>query len=637
MAICNLFKKLNKPTGEILMFSQWAEDLTQNHTKGYSYRATPSRFITANIDFSKFRYDMDNDLNISFPKYLQNYFENGCAVGKGWSDGDFNWDPNYSTNLFWNTLLNGGLIHVEQDGDDSYIPELNYIGDINIQSYDEMHGMGYSEIYCYIPNNAPEMRVGCNVTDITKYITNFNNVVEGYDVLDEFGVDGVGVKDIKYNYGAPFEIDYSDALPQDSNKFEINSIIILYNIYSIDESGNSVVLYENIPLGWYLPGCFENKNVTNTITKWYRNQTIYNSGTSYGIRICTRFSITPQSDSLATTEIELIDSESYNSLVKLMSGMADNLKAMKSITRESVFTSDNLKDTLNIFQNSKTNVPYILDINGVKYWFVNGKNTGVPVNGEDSKKHVCSNSELLNLIYEWIEEGIVVDMNIKPVWKNKNDYKKVYYNNPQPITDVVMNWNLINKYTSIDLVPDTLVLKYPDGTEEYLDTIKSEFIIPGVTEDNKYTLTATYKNKVYVHDVDFKFYMPSYFGFINEDMKNKLLSGDMSVIVDNESVTEYTLPTPYNRFKFLSNGDFIVYAYPKSYGKLDNIIYTNNYDSIYMDFMSAEIKLDYPKRDGSKEKVDYYVYCTTNYTGAGVQAVLDFTNINNAIDTCQVI
>jgi hypothetical protein len=135
MAVCSLFKKLTKTTGEFLMFSQWAEDLTKNHSYGYKYRAVPSKFITADLDFSKFKYaGTDSDLNILFPNHLQNYFENGCAVGKNRNIDEFDWDPNKATNLFWNTLLDSGLISIKYTGEEAYISNLNYVGDINIHS-----------------------------------------------------------------------------------------------------------------------------------------------------------------------------------------------------------------------------------------------------------------------------------------------------------------------------------------------------------------------------------------------------------------------------------------------------------------------------------------------------------------------
>jgi hypothetical protein len=37
-------------------------------------------------------------------------------------------------------------------------PNIKYIGDINIYSNQEVDGMSYNEIYCYIPNDAKSQR-----------------------------------------------------------------------------------------------------------------------------------------------------------------------------------------------------------------------------------------------------------------------------------------------------------------------------------------------------------------------------------------------------------------------------------------------------------------------------------------------
>lgn len=37
------------------------------------------------------------------------------------------------------------------------------------------------------------------------------------------------------------------------------------------------------------------------------------------------------------------------------------------------------KDHLSEFRNRRTNVPYIREVGGTPYWFVNGRNTGQPV------------------------------------------------------------------------------------------------------------------------------------------------------------------------------------------------------------------------------------------------------------------
>ena len=113
MAVCNLFKKLTKNTGTFLLFSQYNEDLTKMVTQPGSYRVAPSRFIALDVNYKNLGVE-GSDLNVIVPQILQNNFENGCAYLRSVYEGEFEskWTPEISKNLFWNTLLDSGLIHV---------------------------------------------------------------------------------------------------------------------------------------------------------------------------------------------------------------------------------------------------------------------------------------------------------------------------------------------------------------------------------------------------------------------------------------------------------------------------------------------------------------------------------------------
>ena len=50
-------------------------------------------------------------------------------------------------------------------------------------------------------------------------------------------------------------------------------------------------MYSDIPMGMYFNGKFNNYKLTNEATKYV--STSYDTGTSYGLRICTRFSVMP--------------------------------------------------------------------------------------------------------------------------------------------------------------------------------------------------------------------------------------------------------------------------------------------------------------------------------------------------------
>lgn len=164
MAICNIFNDLTKQTGNFLTFSQYTEDLTRGATQYEAYRVVPSKFIVMNIDYSNVKNTLseegiEGDLNNVIPKYFQNYFENGCAYLKKNYKGD--WTPKHAANMFWNTLYKANMLTTTEDVNSNYfINEVRYIGDINIQSYDEKYGEGFSEIYCYIPSDAKAYKYG---------------------------------------------------------------------------------------------------------------------------------------------------------------------------------------------------------------------------------------------------------------------------------------------------------------------------------------------------------------------------------------------------------------------------------------------------------------------------------------------
>ena len=164
MAVCNIFNKLSKQTGNFLTFSQYSEDLTKGATQYEAYRVVPSKFIVMDIDYSKVRknlesFEMTGDMNTMLPQYFQNYYENGCAYLRSNYNGT--WNPKLSANMFWNTLYKSEMLTTtENENLNYYINEVRYIGDVNIQSYDEKNGEGYSEIYCYIPSESKAYKYG---------------------------------------------------------------------------------------------------------------------------------------------------------------------------------------------------------------------------------------------------------------------------------------------------------------------------------------------------------------------------------------------------------------------------------------------------------------------------------------------
>ena len=670
MAVCNLFKKLSNNTGEFLMFSQYAEDLTHNNAQGYKYRVVPSRFIAADIDFSKFKYNTEDNLNISLPTYLQNYFENGCAVCK--NNDNIKWDPTISSNLFWNAMIKGGLITVVDNSSSNndnlkhYIKEFKYINEINIQSYDVIDGMGYSEIYCYIPNTAKYTKYGCSSQSDLKTITTINTIVEGYNESDfvEGMLDWKISKSHEYhpNKSIEFQFDKDDYSyeVQDDDKFNINCIIVLYDINSSDDEGNIINLYKNIPLGLYLPGSFEGAEVKNPITKWVQNNDIYDSGTSYGIRICSRFSTTSNYDTLKTVEVRSVDSDEYATLCQVMGKVSDNLDEMMNVVKDAVFESTALKDTFAMFKNSRTNVPYPVELYGKNYWFVNGRNTGIVIPDGDPY-NAYSEDDIKNALIAWDGVDDVLILKVYTINKDGESayIERIYPTGDQPKTDVLVRWDLINKYTLESISIDKLVLYHPDETYEELDPKTQIFTIHDIVNDGRYELKAIWNMEIdgeiteneLVGVLDFKFCLPIYFGLISGgiDAKssvdstdlliNKILNGSQEIQAVS-GMNKYILPTQYNRVSFKSEGNRIVYAYPTSYAKLGKILNLNSMDDCLHDFTSGDelnkepavIKVKFPSSNGGTEEIDYYMYYTVNSTGVGVETIFDFTDENRTIN-----
>ena len=125
-------------------------------------------------------------------------------------------------------------------------------------------------------------------------------------------------------------------------------------------------------MGIYFTGNFDNfKNITNKVTKHVT--TSYDSGTSYGLRICSRFSATSVAGKIVT-DITTDNSETdYSNICQLMTKMNENLYKMKEVSESVGNTTQDYKETLSIIKNNRTNVPYVQTINGEDYWFINGR------------------------------------------------------------------------------------------------------------------------------------------------------------------------------------------------------------------------------------------------------------------------
>lgn len=410
---CNLLKPVDSVTGTFFSFSQYAQSLTKQYTNCDNYRCVPSKFLAFDIKVGD---KTEKDIGEIF----QNYFENACTVMRceHMSNPDINQEmnPSRTLNMLMSTLRKYEFIeesNVDVNSNEKCFKELKYIGDINIYSYNPTSdGVGYSEIYCYMPNDACANRyfLGSNkdlVGDVDiqnyyidtdeEYIRGFENATisstltyklesetntlyydtNGTEKYYTFVKDNIIPRFI-YNDDTDVSFTRSD---EEVDKFTFNTIVVLYDVVKKDITGeNDICLYSNIPLGIWFTGKPEDGKLTNSITKFVNNEEIYNQGTSYGLRICNRFLCSPLLTEFISSEA--VTSLEYENITQALNGMADTISSFNKLYREINEMNTDIDKALLDFRNNKTNVPYIKQIGSSKYWFVNGYNTGVEVSGE---------------------------------------------------------------------------------------------------------------------------------------------------------------------------------------------------------------------------------------------------------------
>jgi hypothetical protein len=295
MGKCNLLKPLSSNNGNFFMFSQYSEDLTIEYTQKDTARVVPSKFIALNLNTNGL-----NDNTIA--EIFQNYYENHCCYWRG-QEG---YEKSFSLELLLQTLENFNMISV-QDGTSANI---KYIGDINIYSNQEIDGMSYNEIYCYIPNDAKEQQWKIidnpfekkySEDEIPEYILGFSEN-DLQDLSTDKYYNGLSLKSQLQripdtnDYIKNFQLhnnhllDFENHIDVDSEQFEINTIVVLYDIIKKDQTRDEdSITHSNLPMGIYFTGKISNGIINNPITKYVSNAEIYDQGTSYGLRICTRY------------------------------------------------------------------------------------------------------------------------------------------------------------------------------------------------------------------------------------------------------------------------------------------------------------------------------------------------------------
>lgn len=370
MAICNIFPKdLTSSSGTFLTFSQYTDDLTKCFVQHNCYDIVPSKFVALHITGDDGTSSISGVSNI-----LTTNYENPLAHAKsGNVEGLSGYNPDISKHMFWQAMFSEG-----------YLSQIQYAGDIDIHSYEEKDGIGYSEVYCYIPEDAKKMVMTASSSGVT-YVgqcpaeccgrtDSEGRSFEAVPIYTSITVNGI------YPYSADKPAETGDSMT-------INAIVVLYDIVAKDKSGHEEVLHSNLPMGIYLAA---DNNVIHKLTPTDSSGV----GTTYGLRICTRFMVTP-ANGVTVTHVDT--NQQYAGFARAMSSMAESQELMKEIISRNTTDTKDLKTILDKLGHQTVNVPSILykypsngatgfkysknptldGVAGEPYWFVNGKDTGV--------------------------------------------------------------------------------------------------------------------------------------------------------------------------------------------------------------------------------------------------------------------
>lgn len=287
-----------KTDGTFITLSQYLEDLTRYNSEGESYQISPSSYKCFNCNFSEWYDDRIITEISNFEEAIRTLrqSETGCDHEK--FTGEF-------------------------DDHFAFLSNETYSDDIDIKSHNLHNGIGYTEIYCHIPECA-----GNNPS------ISFNTIVVYYDVIN-------------------------------------------------CQLENNPVTHRNIPMGIYFTGNIRSGVMSNSVTKHNFNANTNTTGSSYGLKICSRYVLGGEPNIEFSSDVE------YDNLSYVLSKMSETQESIQNALNNMIQTHEQYTSLLSIFKNSRTNVPYIKQVNVLdentgqirmeNHWFVNGRDLGVTV------------------------------------------------------------------------------------------------------------------------------------------------------------------------------------------------------------------------------------------------------------------
>lgn len=437
MSKCNLLRPLSYSVGgsnnagyeggTFYLFSQYADDLTRQNAQGDAYRVVPSKFGAFNIN-----YHGKTDSGIG--QLFQNTYEHSCAAHRSQMSNDTDassFTPNEAADLFWITMksLDSSLEAVTATDNTDFPPmsSLMWVGESDVCGTTVIDGDAYSEIYCFVPGSARPRSYHVSMNNYSTprtidgtfdypfgwtsstYPTNTgiphtdigNLTIASTRIPTVFlpGEDPVP-GDLMESHAAAFDentenVPYDEIPDWPSNWFEINTIVLFYDVVAKDQHGDYRYIYTNIPMGIYFTGPIDpessgqqTQSLMNSVKKYISHDDIYGQGTSYGLRITTKFTAAPSvSMDTANPSSPNVTVVWAGHTVSEAAAIIDSMRSaadavLDSIAQNSARSAE-LADHLAQFRNKSTNIPYIRRVNNEPYWFVNGRNTGTKVNQVD--------------------------------------------------------------------------------------------------------------------------------------------------------------------------------------------------------------------------------------------------------------
>ncbi len=348
---------------------------------------------------------------------FQSYFENANSyIRNHIGEESFhitNWDiegRSYASELLWRTLEEWGFIHKEtNEAGYEYYDELMYIGDINIHSNHKVGSYSYDEVFCHIPVNENTYYYRLNQSIEIEGIPyadgggDLNAPLEGwtsatYPINNPVANRAITYHEQNYELGYYYrvggdfpelefkgKIDPEDFTPTprypvpNNNEYNFNAIIVFYDVLYSEPGEEPRYLYKGRPMGIYLSGAVEDdaNGLANTFTKFISNNDAYGQGASFGLRIMMRYTPTPNNSTYAM-EVAA-GGHDYETITEAMGGIADAIVDINRTYEDRHNMYQAYKEHLAQFRNRRANVPYVREVSGVPYWFVNGRNTGQPV------------------------------------------------------------------------------------------------------------------------------------------------------------------------------------------------------------------------------------------------------------------